>query len=160
MVESKKKKASKKSDKGTKTGREQKAKALAQDLHAHAAELEAAGVEMMQRAQRLRSRAFELTFFGKMTSAMAKDLVLRAAASLPGGKPYNPATPDSTPIEGGLINSAGATVSDGVWYFAQCCMTYGRFDTDGLVLWPEDVRANGKKLAGFVDCIMKFYKKR
>jgi hypothetical protein len=122
--------------------------------------LEAAGVEMMQRAQRLRSRAFELTFSGKMTSAMAKDLVLRAAASLPGGRPYNPATPDSTLIEGGLINSAGAPVPDGVWYFAQCCMTYGRFDTDGLVLWPEDVRANGKKLAGFVDCIMKFYKKR
>ncbi|SHN73479.1 hypothetical protein [Bradyrhizobium erythrophlei] len=135
-------------------------KALAKDLHAHAAQLEATGVSMMLRAHRLRTRAVDLTSSGPMTSAIAKDIVLHAAASLPGGKPYNPATPNSTKVDGGLINSSGASVPDGIWYFAQVCMTYGRFDTDKLVLWPEDVRANGKTLGGFVNCIMNFYRSK
>jgi hypothetical protein len=135
-------------------------KALAKDLHAHAAQLEATGVSMMLRAHRLRTRALDLTSSGPMTAAIAKDLVLQAAASLPGGKPYNPATPNSTKIDGGLIDASGAPVPDGVWYFAQVCMTFGRFDTDKLVLWPEDVRANGQTLGGFVNCIMNFYKSK
>lgn len=134
-------------------------KALASGLHAHAAELETAGVNMMLRAQRLRARAFDLTSAGPMSPAMAKDIVLHAAASLPGGKPYSPSTPDSIKIDGGLVNSSGAPVPDGVWYFAQYCMTFGRFDADKLVLWPEDVRAHGKTLGGFVKCIMNFYRK-
>ncbi|WP_440639807.1 hypothetical protein ACSHT2_00180 [Bradyrhizobium sp. PUT101] len=143
-----------------KPGKKGSVRTLARDLHAHAAELEAAGVNMMLRAQRLRNRAFDLTSTGAMTSGMAKDIVLHAAASLPGGKPYNPATPDSTKIDGGLVNSSGAPVPDGVWYFAQYCMTFGRFDTDKLVLWPEDVRTNGKTLGGFVKCVMNFYRKK
>jgi hypothetical protein len=78
----------------------------------------------------------------------------------PGGKPYNPATLDSTKIDGGLVSSSGAPVPDSIWYFAQYCMTYGRLNADKLVLWPEDVRTNGKTLGGFVTCIMNFYQKK
>jgi hypothetical protein len=44
-----------------KPGKKGSVKTLAKNLHAHAAELDAAGVNMMLRAQRLRNRAFDLT---------------------------------------------------------------------------------------------------
>jgi hypothetical protein len=57
-----------------KPGKKGRVKTLAGDLHAHAAELEAAGVNIMLRAQRLCNRAFDLTSTGAMTAGMAKDM--------------------------------------------------------------------------------------
>jgi hypothetical protein len=57
-----------------KPGKKGRVKTLARDLHAHAAELEAAGVNMMFRAQRPRNRAFDLTSTGGMTPGTANDM--------------------------------------------------------------------------------------
>jgi hypothetical protein len=129
----------------------------AKRLHAHAAQLEAQGLSLIASAAKLREQASLLALDQPMTSTLAKDITLHAAASLPGGRPYDPHTPDSTKIDGGLLTTPNG---DPIWYFAQVCMTYGRFDSDGLELWPEDVRANGKQLGGFVKCIMRWYRAR
>ena len=81
-----------------------------------------------------------------ITAAEIKLLVLQCYAKLPGANP-SPPTTDSTKISD-LMGG-----DDPIYYLAQQCQNFGRFDTDGLMCQPRYFRKNGTTLGGFVQCI-------
>jgi hypothetical protein len=87
---------------------------------------------------------------GPITGAQIKALVLQCIARLPGAPP-NPSSKDDTKINT-LVGG-----DDPIWYLAQECENFGRFDADGLNPQPNYFRTNGATLGGFVKCIRCCY---